>query len=95
MTGTFAQILTSQQEAFLDWHCYPWCPDMWHMAQLLASKAQPDVKEATADLDMSAVALKSLLPDKTGFQLLTQPITARGLGLRLKSEQSTNSSASS
>ena len=79
------QILTSKQEAFLDSHCYPWCPDMWQMAQLLAAgKAEPDVKECTSDLDMSAVALKALLPDKTGFQLLTQPLRARGLGLRLK-----------
>ena len=54
------------------------------MAQLLAGKAQQEVKEATAELDMSAVALKALLPDKTGFQLLTQPLMARGLGLRLK-----------
>ena len=57
---------------------------MWQMAQLLAGKAQQEVKEATAELDMSAVALKALLPDKTGFQLLTQPLMARGLGLRLK-----------
>ncbi len=83
------QILTSQQEAFLDSHSYPWCPDMWQMAQLLAvGKAEPDVKDSTLDLDMSAVALKSLLPDKTGFQLLTQPLRARGLGLRLKRKQS-------
>ena len=62
---------------------------MWQMAQLLAvGKAEPDVKDSTVDLDMSAVALKSLLPDKTGFQLLTQPLRARGLGLRLKRKQS-------
>lgn len=83
--STIDEILTSQQEAFLDSHSYPWCPDMWQMAQLLAvGKAEPDVKDSTQDLDMSALALKSLLPDKTGFQLLTQPLRARGLGLRLK-----------
>lgn len=58
---------------------------MWQMAQLLASsKAEPDVQEHTADLDISGVALTDLLPDRTGFQVLTQPFTARGLGLRLK-----------
>lgn len=58
---------------------------MWQLAQLLAgSKAEPDVKEHTADLDMSGVALNTLLPEKTGFQLLIQPLRARGLGLRLK-----------
>lgn len=83
--STVDEILTSQQEAFLDSHSYPWCPDMWQMAQLLAAgKPEPNVKETTSDLDMSAVALKSLLPDRTGFQLLTQPLRARGLGLRLK-----------
>ena len=88
------QILTSQQEAFLDSHCYPWCPDMWQMAQLLAAgKAEPDVKECTADLDMSAVALKLLLPDKTGFQLLIQPLRACGLGLRLKRKPMQSSQA--
>lgn len=81
------QVLTIQQEAFLDLHSYPWCPDIWQMAQLLAAgKAEPDVKDHTADLDMSGVALKTLLPDKTGFQLLVQPLRARGLGLRLKRE---------
>ena len=60
---------------------------MWQMAQLLAvSKSEPHVKHNTADLDMSGMALTSLLPDKTGFQLLTQPLWARGLGLRLKRE---------
>ncbi|KAL0026150.1 hypothetical protein WJX79_005406 [Trebouxia sp. C0005] len=83
--STIDEILTSQQEAFLDSHSDPWCPDMWQMAQLLAvGKAEPDVKDSTLDLDMSALALKSLLPDKTGFQLLIQPLRARGLGLRLK-----------
>ena len=82
------QILTAQQEAFLDSHSYPWCPDMWQMAQLLAvGKTEPDVKESTADLNLSGVALSSLLPDRTGFQVLTQPFTARGLGLRLKRER--------
>ena len=58
---------------------------MWQMAQLLAGgKAESDMKDHTADLDMSGVALKTLLPEKTGFQLLTQPLMARGLGLRLK-----------
>lgn len=81
------QILTTKQEAFLDSHSYPWCPDLWQMAQLLAGgKAESDVKDNTADLDLSGVALAPLLPDKTGFQVLTQPFTARGLGLRLKSE---------
>ena len=58
------------------------------MAQLLtAGKTEPDVKDYTADLDMSGVALNALLPDKTGFQLLVQPLRARGLGLRLKRKQ--------
>ncbi|KAL3131996.1 hypothetical protein ABBQ32_008620 [Trebouxia sp. C0010 RCD-2024] len=83
--STIDEVLTSQQEAFLDSHSYPWCPDMWQMAQLLAGgKAELDVKEHTADLDMSGVALKPLLPENTGFQLLIQPLKARGLGLRLK-----------
>ena len=87
MLFTLLQVLTSQQEAFLDSHSYPWCPDMWQMAQLLAGgKAESDMKDHTADLDMSGVALKTLLPEKTGFQLLTQPLMARGLGLRLKRE---------
>ena len=60
---------------------------MWQMAQLLAvGKTEPDVGENTADLELSGVALTSLLPDRTGFQVLTQPFTARGLGLRLKRE---------
>lgn len=81
------QVLTIQQEAFLDSHSYPWCPDIWQMAQLLAAgKAEPDMKIHTADLDMSGVALNTLLPEKTGFQLLVQPLRARGLGLRLKRE---------
>lgn len=64
---------------------------MWQMAQLLAGgKADPDVKEHTADLDMSGVALKPLLPENTGFQLLIQPLKARGLGLRLKRKYSWN-----
>ena len=55
------------------------------MAQLLTvGKAEPDVKDHTADLDMSGVALNTLLPDKTGFQLLVEPLRACGLGLRLK-----------
>ena len=81
------QTLTSQQEAFLDSHSYPWCPDMWQMAQLLAAgKAEPDVQDNTAGLDLTGVALSSLLPDQTAFQVLTKPFRARGLGLRLKSE---------
>lgn len=80
-------MLTSQQEAFLDSHSYPWSPDIWQLAQLLAvGKAEPDVEGHTADLDMSGVALNTLLPDTTGFQLLVQPLRARGLGLRLKRE---------
>ena len=55
------------------------------MAQLLAiGKTEPNVHDHTADLDISGAALNSLLPDRTGFQLLIQPLRARGLGLRLK-----------
>ena len=55
------QVLTIEQEAFLDSHSYPWCPDIWQMAQLLTvGKAEPDVKDSTANLDMSGVALNTL-----------------------------------
>ncbi|KAK9812465.1 hypothetical protein WJX73_002038 [Symbiochloris irregularis] len=75
--------LTPRQEAYLDVQSYPFCPDIWQMACILASKRrQPSVP--TPNLNIASAPLADVLPHASAFQILVAPIAAQGIGLRLK-----------
>lgn len=77
------QTLTPRQEAYLDVQSYPFCPDVWQMACILASKRrQPEIP--VPNLNIASAQLAELLPHASAFQVLVAPIAAQGIGLRLK-----------
>lgn len=77
------QTLTPRQEAFLDVQSYPFCPDIWQMTSLLATKKrQPEM--TVPNLDIAGASLADVLPHASAFQVLVSPIAAQGIGLRLK-----------
>ena len=80
------QTLTSVQEAILDTESYPWAPDIWQISCLLASARGQQDKGQVPDLKLAGPALASLLPHSTAFTLLTEPLMAQGLALKLKRE---------
>ena len=80
------QTLSSVQEAILDTESYPWAPDIWQISCLLASARGQQDKGQVPDLQLAGPALASLLPHSTAFTLLTEPLMAQGLALKLKRE---------
>eukprot|EP00891_Asterochloris_glomerata_P001785 jgi/Astpho2/1785/Aster-x0495 len=84
MYSTCDETLTSVQEAILDTESYPWAPDIWQISCLLASARGQQDKGQVPDLKLAGPALASLLPHSTAFTLLTEPLMAQGLALKLK-----------
>ncbi len=70
----------------MDTESYPWAPDIWQISCLLASARGQQDKGQVPDLKLAGPALASLLPHSTAFTLLTEPLMAQGLALKLKRE---------
>lgn len=64
---------------------YPFCPDIWQMACILASKRRQPTS-AVPNLNIASAPLADVLPHASAFQILVAPIAAQGIGLRLKRE---------
>lgn len=81
------QTLTPVQEAQLDVACYPWCPDVWNLASILAAKHGDDTPDTIrSDANNAVVPAASLVPQHCTAEMLALPLLAHGYGLQLKRE---------
>ena len=79
------QTLTPVQEAQLDVACYPWCPDIWNVASILAAKHGDDTPDTIrSDANNAVVPAASLVPQHCTAEMLALPLLAHGYGLQLK-----------
>ena len=82
-----SQTLTPVQEAQLDVACYPWCPDIWNIASILAAKHGDDTPDTIrSDANNAVVPAASLVPQHCTAEMLALPLLAHGYGLQLKRE---------
>ena len=80
-----SQTLTPIQEAQLDVACYPWCPDLWHFASLLAGSHEGEPVDTIRSERNDALApAANMLPHHCSAETLCLPLLARGAGLQLK-----------
>ncbi len=83
------QTLTPVQEAQLDVACYPWCPDIWNVASILAAKHGDDTPDTIrSDANNAVVPAASLVPQHCTAEMLALPLLAHGYGLQLKRKAS-------
>lgn len=88
------QVLTPAQEVFLDVHSYPWWPDLWYMSgklaeqALAAAAAEQNGGNANASssphIGSATASSLFLLPRFSAFEMLQEPLLARGCGLQFK-----------
>ena len=85
MSDQCLQTLTPVQEAQLDVACYPWCPDVWNLASILAAKHGEDTPDTIrSDANNAVVPAASLVPQHCTAEMLALPLLAHGYGLQLK-----------
>lgn len=67
--------------------CYPWCPDLWYLATLLASRHGDPTPDTIRGTTSGAVApAATLVPEHCTAEMLSLPLLAYGYGLQLKRE---------